>query len=338
MKAPDTRHSSMGDEAADWLVRRNAGFTPAEAVDFQRWISADLRHAQVFSELEATWRILNQPRAGGRADELGQILNERAQSRSRRRNIWAVTALAAAAIALAFLPFSFPTSSTHGSPTVAMRPDREVLPDGSVVELNAGAEIAVEYSTERRGVRLVRGEALFAVAKDAAHPFVVIAGGVEVRAVGTAFSVRNDAKQIDVLVTEGRVAVERVGVVANSKTEAEASTGPVYLGAGGRLAVPVDTSTNAPLQATSVTSAQIATALAWRERRVEFTGTTLADAVDLFNRQNRTKLSIADPAVAQLQISGIFWSDDPDGFVRLLESGMNIRAERSPDAIMLRRQ
>jgi len=339
MKASDTRPPSIGDTAASWLLRRNAGWAPAEAAEFQRWLSADSRHAQVFAELEETWRMLNQPRANGRAGELAHALNERAQRRTRRRNTYAVAILAAAAaIALSFLPFNFRVPTADAPATVVVRPDREVLPDGSVVELNAGAEIAVEYSPATRRVRLLRGEALFAVAKDAAHPFIVTAGGVEVRAVGTAFSVRHDIKQIDVLVTEGRVAVERVAAASLTKSETGASPEPVYVHAGGRMVVPADPSVVASMQVTPVTSGQIATALAWRERRIEFSGTTLIDAVELFNRQNPTKLSIADPEIAQFQISGIFWSDDPDGFVRLLESGMNVRAERSSDAIALRRQ
>lgn len=325
-------------EAADWLVRRNAGIAPAGAM--QRWLSADARHAQAFAELESAWRTLNQPRESGLAGALAQALNARAQRRARRRNAIVAAGMGLAAAAAIIFGFFAPGSRapTAAAPlTVLVRPDRQVLPDGSVVELNAGAEIAVNFTPEKRGVRLLRGEALFAVAKDATHPFVVTAGGVDVRAVGTAFSVRQGATRIDVLVTEGCVAVQRTGVSANAKPVVGAAQ-PVYLQAGNRLAIPADPSADGFLAVMPVTPGQIATALAWRGHRVEFTGTTLADAIELFNRDTRVKLAIADPAVAQLQISGIFWSDDPDGFVRLLESGMNVRAERSPDAIVLRRQ
>ena len=56
-------------------------------------------------------------------------------------------------------------------------------------------------------MQLVRGEAHFVVAADASRPFVVSAGAVSVRAVGTEFVVRYSAREIGVLVTEGRVAV-----------------------------------------------------------------------------------------------------------------------------------
>jgi len=69
---------------------------------------------------------------------------------------------------------------------------------------------------------------------------------------------------------------------------------------------------------------------------MEFTATPVAEAVELFNRQNRVQLAISDRAVANLQLSGIFWADDPEGFVRLLESGMSVRAEHVGDTIVLR--
>ena len=57
------------------------------------------------------------------------------------------------------------------SKTIALAPDRRTLPDGSVIELNAGAEIAVNFTPAQRGVRLLRGEALFAVAHNPGSPF-----------------------------------------------------------------------------------------------------------------------------------------------------------------------
>lgn len=68
---------------------------------------------------------------------------------------------------------------------------RLVLSDNTVVWLNAESSLtypAVFKGSERR-VEL-RGEAYFEVAKDAAHPFIVKAGGVDVTVTGTTFSVR----------------------------------------------------------------------------------------------------------------------------------------------------
>ncbi|MGH7956227.1 MAG: FecR family protein [Opitutaceae bacterium] len=122
------------------------------------------------------------------------------------------------------------------------RQQRQTLADGSVVELNAGADILVDFSPARRSVRLVRSEAHFAVATDATRPFVVSAGGVEVRAVGTEFAVRFGSQEIAVLVTEGQVAVARTAAPAPADAVLPTPTEPVLVAAGGRVVIPTEIS------------------------------------------------------------------------------------------------
>ncbi|MGH7956226.1 MAG: hypothetical protein ACREH8_04355 [Opitutaceae bacterium] len=80
-----------------------------------------------------------------------------------------------------------------------------------------------------------------------------------------------------------------------------------------------------------MTRAEIDAALAWRGKRVEFTGTPLVEAVALFNRQNRVRLSLDDRALDELRVSGVFWVDDPEGFARLLESSFGVQAVHRHD-------
>jgi len=78
--------------------------------------------------------------------------------------------------------------------------------DGSKVTLNTDSQIRVTLTDSERRVDLKYGEAFFEVSKDPKRPFVVNAGGKRVIAVGTQFSVRRDANDIQVVVTEGRFA------------------------------------------------------------------------------------------------------------------------------------
>ena len=63
------------------------------------------------------------------------------------------------------------------------------LPDGSRVWVNAGSKLSYPsvFGCERRVA--IQGEALFEVAKDARHPFVVSRGKMDVLVLGTRFSV-----------------------------------------------------------------------------------------------------------------------------------------------------
>lgn len=348
--------ASIENAAADWVSRRDMGLQPEEAVEFENWMAADPRRRAAVADLEATWAAMNRPREAGRSAAIARnIAGLKQAAVRRRRRVWRLTggaALAAAAVLMMvfrFAPELLESAWTSTpAPTVVLRPDRQALPDGSFVELNSGAQIDVEFSAQRRGVRLVRGDALFFVAKDATRPFVVSAGDVTVRAVGTAFAVHFNSTQVDVLVTEGQVAVERAPVpdAHAAASESSAATGgarseisaPV-LTAGHRLVIPV-VDRRAPEMPVEVLSPiELSDALAWRQRRVEFSSTTLAEAVLLFNRGNPVQLALGDSATAALRISGVFWTDDPEGFSRLLQSSLGVGAQRaSENQIVLQKQ
>lgn len=337
--AADFESSSIEETAADWFVRRRDGLPPEAEREYQAWVDADPRHAAAMAEFHATWEVVSFPASAKRDREAARVLDRWAAARRRRPYVIAVAGLAAAAaLVFAFLPLGAPSRAVLPAVAVAVRPNLETLPDGSTVELNAGAEIAVNFTPERRSVRLVHGEAFFSVTKDATRPFVVSARGVEVRAVGTAFAVRFDTEEVGVLVTEGRVAVEPVAPTAPNGSgtgELPPPAQPIYLDAGRRVALSVDHSNEAPLAVKPLSAEEVGVALAWRGKRVEFSRMPLSDVAALFNSRNRVQLSISDGATASIPISGIFWSDDPEGFVRLLESGLGVRPKRSANTIFL---
>ncbi|MEY4939698.1 MAG: hypothetical protein RIQ93_1433 [Verrucomicrobiota bacterium] len=261
----------------------------------------------------------------------------RVRLRRRRQRRRLAVGFLAASLVLAFAVLrerAEPIRQVAGR--VEVKPERRALPDGSVVELKTGGDILVNFTPGRRDVRLVRGEAYFAVAKDAARPFVVTAGAVTVRAIGTEFAVSVAPAAVDVLVTEGRVAVERIVADASPVVE---PTAPTFLEAGNRTVVPVALVGQTPLEIQPVAAPQIASALAWRVMRVEFTATPLGEIVARLNHQNRAQLALADPALADLRISGIFWLNDPDGFARLVEAsaGLQTKSDRDGRIVLSRR-
>jgi transmembrane sensor len=126
----------------------------------------------------------------------------------------------------------------------------------------------VAFTDAERRVRLAGGEAHFVVAKNEAWPFVVEAAGVAVRAVGTAFAVRVDGAQVDVLVTEGRVRVEQPAVTGQTRVDA-APDSPIV--AASHRAVVSLAAPDAPAAVTPVTQQQIRQcAVVGRPPRLQF--------------------------------------------------------------------
>jgi transmembrane sensor len=321
--APDR----VEDEAADWLARREAGLTAEEQAAFSQWLLANPRHADAAKRLELAWRLMRRPRFSGQADAVLEAIAVKVARRKRfQHRLWTAGGglAVAAALALAFLPGAPAPEAARTAAlpaSVSNQPERHTLADGSVVELNAGGEIAVAFTPGRRDVRLVRGRAHFTVTKDPARPFVVTAGAVSVRAVGTAFAVRFEPEQVGVAVTEGRVAVE--------STVAQTAV-PIYLGAGHGISVPVPARPG-QVSESAGQPGEPPTAQAWTGLRLEFTDTPLSEAVELFNGQNQVQLALGDAQLADLRISGIFRADDPEGFSRLLEDSAGLRVNRLAD-------
>ncbi|MGH7947299.1 MAG: FecR family protein, partial [Opitutaceae bacterium] len=241
----------------------------------------------------------------------------------------AAAAMIAVGVFLRTLPGDAATTIAH-----IERIERRVLEDGSIVDLNRGAAVAVEYRTAERRVTLLRGEAHFTVMKNPARPFVVKARGIGVQAVGTAFNVAIGDSEVKVLVTEGRVRVDPVAAGATSLTSGEPV--PLPLVEAGELAVVSLAGTAVPPQVAPVSPAEMERMLAWQPRMLDFTNTPLPEVVGAFNRRNSVQVVIADPRLDALRLSVSFRSDNVEGFVRLMEGAFGVKAERGAEAIVLR--
>ncbi|HSI76424.1 MAG TPA: FecR domain-containing protein [Lunatimonas sp.] len=85
------------------------------------------------------------------------------------------------------------------------------LSDGSVVTLNSGTSIRfVENFIGSEREIFLKGEAFFKVAKDTIKPFVVHAGGLSTRALGTSFNIKAfDKEMTEVALVTGSVEVKK---------------------------------------------------------------------------------------------------------------------------------
>jgi transmembrane sensor len=226
---------------------------------------------------------------------------------------------------------------------IVSAPARQVLPDGSVIELNQGARVRVEFSETVRRVRLQQGEAHFQVAKNVARPFIVVAGEVEVRAVGTAFSVDLGAAAVDVLVTEGEVAVEKAPAPVVSTGSAAPIAKPnapavemlARLPAGNRVSVN-HLKVSSPLVVVPVSAMETNQRMAWRAPRVDFSGASLTEVVAVFNQHAEVQISIGDRNLAGLELSGVLRADNVDSLLQLLADEFKISAVHTANGIVLR--
>lgn len=335
--SPSARERFTEREAARWLARRDRGLSPAEQDEYLQWLRLDPRRAKAFGRHEATLRRMM--RLGDWQPALSDDPNPDLFAPRRRRQWLAASFGVAAAVVIASaLWWQRQAADTPVPRASYVRVnERQALPDGSIVELKDGSHIAVEFSLTERRVRLTGGEAHFTVAKNPARPFVVEAAGINVRAIGTIFNVRLDATAVDVLVTEGRVKVESPALPAAAADATPALTAPL-VSAGERAVVDLIEKSTGP-RISPVTAREVKDALAWQVARLQFFETPLAVAVGEFNRHNRVQLLLENPELGAIPIGGTFRFDNVDGFLRLLQVTLDIRAEpRGSGQILLRQQ
>lgn len=327
--------------AAQWVLRCDRGLTAAEQDALSQWLAANPRHREAFAAHRWGWEEFDRL-AGIQAavrttpnPDLFAPEEPRRARRLRRRLAWAALPLAAAlAVGLFALrpapeapgtPAGFPVARTD----LAEPCERHTLDDGSTIDCNRGARIAVEYSAAVRRVRLIRGEANFTVAKDAARPFVVSAGDVELRALGTVFNVRLETAHVDVVVSEGRVQVNAPQLPA---------TAPAPLLTASQRAIIARTPDAAP-RVSTLSAREVEAQLAWQPRLLDFEDTPLEQVIAEFNRRNPLQLAIEGAALRGLRLSGTFRSDNVEGFLRLMASDFGIQTEwRGEREVLLRRR
>lgn len=320
-------------EAAAWVLRCDRGLTPSEQDDLSSWLAAHPHNSPQFARYRHQWK---------RLDKLGQwrpehsarpnpdLLAPRPKFRVSRMVAVSMSLAVAAGIAMGLVIWESKnavTATISAAPVNAHR----LLEDGSVVEMNRDAVMSVSFTANERRVRLERGEAFFTISKNPARPFIVTAGELDVRAIGTAFSVRMSDATLRVLVTEGHVQL------ASRRAELLRSPSSPQGGSIADVAPVLKTNQQAvvsllpqpvPLQIATLTPGEIGAELAWQHRLLDFNAVPLAEVVAEFNRRNRVQLIVADAELASIPISASFRSDNIEGFLRLLEAGFAASAER----------
>ncbi|MGH8185609.1 MAG: FecR family protein, partial [Steroidobacteraceae bacterium] len=182
---------------------------------------------------------------------------------------------------------------------------------------------------ERRIV-MHRGEASFQVVHDQERPFVVHADDVQVRAVGTAFTVRLQPDDVEVIVTEGVVEVIRDGRASRHTAERVARNEEVVVATA-------EESVDEPLRVAALSEGEVARKLSWQDGKLIFQGEELARAVAEVNRYSSTPVVIDDPELGAKSFVGVFRIGDSRAFAHAAAAAFNTRIREENGALHLER-
>lgn len=354
-------HRQIEDQAASFLAKHDSGeWTASDQAALDHWMSETTAHRVAFLRLEVVWDDARRLKALSAGLQRGTVpapgewrhspfFNSEAGSHERqgattlplstppashrttrrgtqRLRFFAFAATVLVALGLGAYFMESPSgdlykTSIGGIASIPLR-------DGSNITLNTATEVRVELTAQQRHIQLDDGEAFFEVAHDPTRPFVVQVGNKRVIAVGTKFSVRRNGGNVRVIVTEGKVRIENMTAIAEIPRGSGAAE--VFVTPGG-----IATAGDGGIVVQERGLAEVEEDLSWRLGYLTFRDTSLADAVAEFNRYNVHKITIDDPSIAAIRISGTFRALNYDAFVRVLDDGFAIHARSTEDVTTL---
>jgi transmembrane sensor len=275
---------------------------------FAQWAQQSADHVRYFLEELAFDEALKglAPLRHGSRDEWLAELREMAEETTRsvhvspRPRAFSITKIAlAAALAIVvlgaalrvFLPDRNAGEWRHYA--ASAQPERVVLDDGSVLQIERGAALEVRFSPALREVRMSSGNTGFSVRHEAQRRFLVSVPQGAVEVTGTRFDVRLRGTDTEVEVTEGRVRVTGL----NQREPVDVSAG----------------------EKTHVTPAGMV-----EPARHVFRRKTLAEVAATFNQRNHPPKLIVQGAACMRLISAAFNIDDPGELIRDLNTNRNL--------------
>ncbi len=251
------------------------------------------------------------------------------QVAARTRTRWMGLAAAAVLIAVVIPRFlrdsgrSVASAAPMVVATTVGQQDTVQLADGTRIVVAPGSRVTVpaEYATGARTVQLV-GSAYFEVVHNAERPFTVRTSGAEIRDIGTAFTVTQDAVGgVGVVVTHGTVVVRRMS--------AQQPTGDaVELSAGDRGAVQA---TGVVVQRGVVAAADTA----WMGGQLAYRDAALPMVQADLARWYGQTVQVADSALLRLTVT---MPPQPDAVraIQTITALLGAVAEQHGDTVVLR--
>jgi transmembrane sensor len=200
------------------------------------------------------------------------------------------------------------------------------LQDKTKIVLNTNSKLRVTYTDKQRLFELLNGEFHVTVAHNEQQPLNVYAGDKIIQAVGTAFNVRLRENEVELIVTDGKVLVADQSTLSSPPLQLKnvaLSKDSLAVAKGQKVELRAEQAKKAQLL-----PADLATDLSWQQGDLVFRGEFLDVALREVSRYTPYQFELADDELKQVQIAGLFRTDDIDGLLAALEQNFAISHER----------
>lgn len=308
-------------KAATWFIKlRDDDLPESEYLAWQEWLAESGLNAAAFADAERCWEDL---------DNIKNPLWPEKHSRTTNliRRFMPIAAAILVALSIGFVVqknISAPLTTTTYQTARAEHKNIQ-LEDGSEITLGARSIINVNYTVQQRNITLVRGEAVFSVAKNKARPFVVRVGKGTVTAIGTKFNIHSINQDVTVTVLEGIVEVNPLSTNENISTAALPR-----VSAGKAVSYDHDG------HISEIKPTNVDAATSWEKGLLVRVNTPLSSVIADVNRYSSREIIIGDPSLNHISFTGTVLNDGIDNWLRGLSVAYPIKVlDSGHDAILL---
>lgn len=301
-------HATL-QEAAEWFVVINdhqAADKDKEA--WKTWLDQHPSHSQAWQYVEKVHQRFNSAQSLAGKQPLSRSLKAAQHDRiSRRKLLQSTSALGL----LALIGWQHDTIQRHSRHYIAEHRAitgeilHHTLDDGGTLWINSSSSVNVNYSNSARSIELLRGEIYIETSKDPyQRPFTVTTAQGQLKALGTAFTVEEQADSTLIAVFEGAVEVKtaqgqhRVILAGQQAWFSSRHISPITIADNARKA--------------------------WPFGVILANDIPLADLVNQIRRYYSGYISV-DPEVAELSIMGTFPAKKPEHALSMLESALPVK-------------
>jgi transmembrane sensor len=323
------------ENACDWVAKLDRELSTQELHNLKIWLAADSQNTVALFEVAQLWDKM------GALSRLSDLFPQ-AKAKKSKTPSW-IGAIAASIVLALTLGFYQGYHVLQQSPAavVAIQASYQTgigqsntinLPDNSKMVLNTNSFVQIKFTPTARIIELQRGEIHIDVAHDKTRPLSVIAGGEVIQAVGTAFNVQMRDKQVELLVTDGKV------LVARHKNSVISRLPKTAMAISKGEKINLDVSGQTRQDVIKVDPIEMAASLSWRKGQLIFRGESLAEAMAEIGRYTDIEFELADDdKLKQIPVAGMFKTGDVTGLLEVLSRNFNISYEKvSDDKIKLK--
>jgi ferric-dicitrate binding protein FerR (iron transport regulator) len=248
-------------------------------------------------------------------------------SQKFRLNWWKYAAAAASVallVGLVYYRIQQPVEVQTYSLVAQNEREQFVLPDGSLVWLNAESKLTY---TDAFGINLrevnLTGEAYFEIKKDVQRPFTVNMNGSHVQVLGTIFNIKAYPTDNEIITTLVEGSVKFVALHTDKHG--------VILQPGQQL------SFNKDNENIVVRDVDCSPYIAWKDGRLIFRQTPVKEALAIMEHTFRITITTTNSSLDYRKITGNFGTDEkPENILSVMQETLPFRYEVKHDTIFIK--